>query len=124
PLVGHAMITAVESYAEASGIGGGAAALSQGLSPLDGFVVPLFGAYALASALLLPFVAIRLLSAEKESGAMLVMLQSRFDPATMVSAKFVTLLLAWLVAWAPGLVGLLLWRSYGGHLASSELSNV
>ncbi len=45
PLVGHAFITAVDSYAEASGIGGGPAALAQGLSPLDGILVPTFGAY-------------------------------------------------------------------------------
>jgi len=124
PLVGHALITAVEAYAEASGIGGGAAALAQGMSPLDGLVVPLFGAYALASALLLPFVAIRLLAGEKQSGAMSVMLQSRSSPASMVAAKFATLMLAWLLAWLPGVVGLLLWRSYGGYLAPRELSNV
>ena len=124
PLVGHAMITAVDAYAEASGIGGGAAALAQGLSPLDGFVVPLFGAYALASALLFPFVAIRLLSSEKESGAMMLMLQSPATPHAMVLTKFLTLMLAWIVAWIPGVIGLLLWRSYGGHLALPELANV
>src|SRR5881628_947219 len=59
PLVGHAFITAVTTYAEVSGIGGGPAALAQGLSPLDGLVVPTFGAYALAVTLLFPFVAIR-----------------------------------------------------------------
>src|SRR6266404_2273874 len=46
PLVGHAFITAVDSYAEASGIGGGPAALAQGLSPLDGILVPTFEADA------------------------------------------------------------------------------
>ena len=63
PLVGHGFITAVESYAEASGSGGGPAALAQGLSPLDGILVPTFGAYDIAVTLLFPFVAIRLISA-------------------------------------------------------------
>ena len=45
PLVGHSFITAVDLYAEASGIGGGPAALSQGLTPLDGMLMPTFGAY-------------------------------------------------------------------------------
>ena len=63
PLVGHGFITAVQLYAEASGIGGGPAALAQGLSPLDGILVPTFGAYDLAVTLLFPFVAIRLISA-------------------------------------------------------------
>ena len=76
PLVGHAFITAVDTYAEASGIGGGPAALSQGLSPLDGILVPSFGAYDLAVTLLFPFVAIRLVAAEKASGAWKLMLQS------------------------------------------------
>ena len=46
-LVGHAFITAVETYAEMSGAGGGASALPQGLSPLDGILVPTFGSYDL-----------------------------------------------------------------------------
>src|SRR5512142_2856651 len=64
-LVGQGFITAVNAYAEASGAGGGPAALAQGLSPLDGVIVPTFGAYDLAVTLLFPFVAIRLVSAEK-----------------------------------------------------------
>ena len=75
PLVGHGFITAVELYAEASGIGGGPAALAQGLSPLDGILVPTFGAYDLAVTLLFPFVAIRLIAAERASGAWKLMLQ-------------------------------------------------
>jgi len=59
PLVGHSFITSVGLYAEASGIGGGPAALPQGLTPLDGILVPTFGAYDLAATFLFPFVAIR-----------------------------------------------------------------
>ena len=75
PLVGQGFITAVNAYAEASGIGGGPAALAQGLTPLDGILAPTLGAYDLAATLLLPFVVIRLVSAEKESGALKLMLQ-------------------------------------------------
>src|ERR1700722_9171318 len=77
PLVGHAFITAVDTYAEASGIGGGPSALAQGLSPLDGIFVPALGAYDLAVTLLFPFVAIRMISGERESGAWKLMLQMR-----------------------------------------------
>ena len=87
PLVGQAFITAVESYAEASGRGGQPAALAQGLSPLDGILVPTFGAYDLAVTLLFPFVAIRLISAEKESGALKLMLQSPPSDAFNAAAK-------------------------------------
>src|SRR5215210_4240865 len=67
-LVGHGFINAVNLYAEASGIGGGPAALAQGLTPLEGILVPTFGAYDLAATLLFPFVAIRVIAAEKETG--------------------------------------------------------
>ena len=106
PLVGHAFITAVETYAEATGIAGGPAALSQGLSPLDGILVPTFGAYDLAVTLLFPFVAIRLVAAEKASGAWKLLLQSPASATQMLAAKGLTLLAGWLLAWLPGLAAL------------------
>ena len=98
PLVGHGFITAVDTYAEASGIAGGPAALSQGLSPLDGILVPTFGAYDLAVTLLFPFVAIRLVAAEKASGAWKLLLQSPASPGAMLLAKGLTLLAGWMIA--------------------------
>src|SRR6185436_1657331 len=62
-LVGQAFISAVNAYAEM------AAALPQGLAPLDGILVPVMGAYDLAIMLFFPFVAIRLIASEKSSGA-------------------------------------------------------
>jgi len=124
PLVGHAFITAVESYAEASGSSGGPAALAQGLSPLDGIVVPTFGAYAIAVTLLFPFVAIRLVSSEKQSGSLKLLLQSRASLGAMLGVKLLVVVGAWLLAWLPGLAALALWRAYGGHLAPAEVSAV
>jgi hypothetical protein len=124
PLVGHAFITAVDSYAEASGRGGGPSALAQGLSPLDGILVPTFGAYDIAVTLLFPFVAIRLISAEKESGALKLMLQSPTSLGTMLFAKGLILLSGWFIAWIPGLAALLLWRIYGGTLYTPEVLNL
>lgn len=124
PLVGHAFATAVSLYGEASGAGGGPAALAQGLSPLDGIVVPTFGAYAIAAMLLFPFVGIRAVAAEKESGALALLVQSRADLGTMVAVKAVVLLAAWIFAWIPGLVALALWRASGGHLYAPELATV
>lgn len=113
PLVGQAFITAVNFYAEASGIGGTPGALPQGLTPLDGILVPTFGAYDLAATFLLPFVAIRLISAEKQSGALKLMLQLPGSLNTKVIAKGLVILGGWLVAWAPGLLAIALWQSYG-----------
>jgi ABC-type transport system involved in multi-copper enzyme maturation permease subunit len=120
PLVGHAFITAVDSYAEASAPG----ALAQGLSPLDGLLVPTFGAYDIAVTLLFPFVAIRLVSAEKESGAWKLMLQSPASMTVMLAAKGIALLTGWIIAWIPGIAALGLWRLYGGSLYAPETLNL
>ncbi len=123
-LVGHAFITAVNVYAEMSGAGGGPAALAQGLTPLDGVLVPTWGAYDLAATLLFPFVAIRLIAVEKETGALKLLLQLPRALGVKVAAKGVVLICAWLIAWLPGLVAILLWRSYGGHLYAAETWNL
>jgi len=119
-LVGHAFVTSVNLYAEASGIAGGPSALAQGLNPLEGIVVPTFGAYDLAATLLFPFVVIRLAASDKETGALALMLQSPASLWTSMVAKGVALLLAWLVAGLAGLAALLLWRGMGGHLFAPE----
>jgi len=119
PLVGHGFITAVETYSEAS-----RGALPQGLSPLDGILVPTFGAYDLAVTLLFPFVVIRLVSSEKSSGAWKLMLQSPAGPASMMFAKGIALMIGWIVAWLPGLIALLLWKIYGGTLYAPETLNL
>ena len=124
PLVGHAFITAVNLYAEASGLGGGPAALPQGLTPLDGILAPTFGAYDLAATFFLPFVAIRLVSAEKQSGALKLLLQLPGSLATKVTAKGLVLMAGWLVSCLPGLLALVLWKFYGGHLHAPETLNL
>jgi ABC-type transport system involved in multi-copper enzyme maturation permease subunit len=118
PLVGHAFITAVDSYSEASAPG----ALAQGLSPLDGIFVPSLDAYDIALTLLFPFVAIRLVAQEKESGALKLMLQSPANVAEMMAAKGIALLLGWLIAWVPGFAEILLWKLYGGSIYMPELT--
>src|SRR5262249_47582215 len=123
-LVGQNFISAVNLYAEVSGIGGGAAALSQGLSPLDGILVPTFGAYDLAATLLLPFVAIRLIASEKESGSWKLAMQLPASLSTLLAIKGAVLLVGWLLAWLPGVIALALWKSYGGHLYAPETLNL
>jgi hypothetical protein len=124
PLVGHAFITAVESYAEMSGAGGGPAALAQGLGPLDGLLVPTLGAYAIMATFLLPFVAIRLIATERESGAGKLLAQTPAGLPARLAAKAGVLLLGWIAAWIPAVLALGLWRWYGGHLDAGELTVV
>jgi ABC-2 type transport system permease protein len=74
---------------------------------------------------LLPFVAIRLVGAERESGAAKLLAQSvPAGLALRLTAKAKVLLLGWLVALIPGLLALLLWPLYGGHLDFGETENV
>ena len=119
-LVGHAFMTSVNLYAEASGSGGGPSALAQGLSPLEGIIVPTFGAYDLVATLLFPFVVIRLVASDKETGALALMLQAPPSFTASIAAKGIALTLAWLVAGLAGAAALLLWRLMGGHLYGPE----
>ena len=75
PLVGVSFISAVRSYAEASGQSGAAAGLADALFPLDGVVAPTFSAYEIAASFLLPFVAIRTIAGDRTSGALKLELQ-------------------------------------------------
>ena len=124
PLVGHAFITSVGLYAEASGIGGGPAALPQGLTPLDGILVPAFGAYDLVATFLFPFVAIRAIAAEKHNGGLKLLLQLPGTLAGKVTAKGIVLIAGWFVALLPGVSALILWKFYGGHLYAPETANL
>lgn len=124
PLVGHGFTTAVNLYAEASGIGGGPAALAQGLTPLDGIFVPTFGAYDLAVTFLFPFVAIRSVAAEKESGGGKLLLQLPGSLGAKITAKALAMLGGWLLAWSAGLLAVVLWGIYGGHVYAPETANL
>jgi ABC-2 type transport system permease protein len=124
PLVGHSFITAVGFYAEASGSGGGPAALAEGLTPLDGILAPTFGAYDLAATFLLPFVAIRFIAVEKQSGGLKLLLQLPGSLGTKIAAKGVALFGGWLLALLPGLLAMIMWKIYGGHLYGPETLNL
>ena len=124
PLVGVSFISAVRTYAEVSGLGGTAAGVGEALSPLVGVWAPTFSACELAAAFLLPFVAIRLVGGDRQSGALTLELQHPMSPLTRVSAKALILLAGWLLALVPPFVGVLLWRIYGGSTYSPELVTI
>src|SRR5262245_9598388 len=58
PIVGFSFFQAVSLYGEASAAAKDAPGLASGLSPLDGVLVPTFGAFYVTITLLFPFVAI------------------------------------------------------------------
>src|SRR4029450_6899522 len=75
PLVGVSFNSAVRPYAELSGLNGTSAGVGEAFSPLIGVWAPTFSACELAAAFLLPFVAIRLVAGDYQSGSLKIELQ-------------------------------------------------
>ncbi|MGA0531234.1 ABC transporter permease subunit [Hansschlegelia sp. KR7-227] len=125
PLVGFSFMEALRIYSEASSVAIGSPVMANSLSPLDGILVPTFGGFYVAVTLLFPFVAIRVLGGEKESGAVRLLLQLPYRVSTVIGIKLVAVGLAWFVA--AGVAcgsALLAWLFFGGHLAGPELLNL
>jgi ABC-2 type transport system permease protein len=124
PLVGYSFFQAVALYSEASSAARESPALASGLSPLDGVLVPTFGALYVAVTLLFPFVAIRTLGREKESGALRLLVQLPYRVPTLIAAKMTAISAAWLIAIIPALSALVIWAAIGGHLHAPETLNL
>jgi len=122
PLVGVSFIRAVSTYSEISeGAGTGCGAVC---SPLLGIWAPTFAAYEVIAIFLLPFVAIRIMSSDRQSGALKLELQRPIANIFRVAAKALVLMLGCLIAGAAGLVAIGLWMSYGGPVSWPEVGAV
>src|SRR5258705_4314090 len=109
PLIGYSFFQAVSLYGEASAAGLQSPVLASSLSPLDGVLVPTLGASYVAVTLLFPFVAIRVLGQEKESGALRLLIQLPYRSSTLIAIKLLAVLVAWVLSSVPALsaVGIL-----------------
>jgi ABC-2 type transport system permease protein len=124
PLVGVTFISAVRTYAEASGFGGTSAGVGEAFSPLIGIWAPTFSACEVAAVFLLPFVAIRLIAGDRQSGALKIELQHPMPAIARIGAKALVLLAGWGIASLAPAAAVVLWRSYGGSLHAPELATV
>jgi ABC-2 type transport system permease protein len=124
PLVGYSFFQAVALYSEASASARDSPVLASGLSPLDGVLVPSFGALYLAVTLLFPFVAIRTLGHEKETGALRLLVQLPYRAPTLIAAKIAAISVAWLISIIPLVSVLIIWIVLGGHLYALETLNL
>lgn len=124
PLVGVSFISAVRTYADVSGLGGTAAGVGEALSPLVGVWAPTFSGCELAAVFLLPFVGIRLVSGDRQSGALKLELQAGMSAFARIAAKALVLLAGWLLALIAPALAILLWKSYGGSTYTPELVTV
>jgi len=124
PLVGYSYIQAVTLYAEASRSAIQIPELARGLTPLDGIFVPTLGALYLANTFLFPFIAIRTIASEKQSGSLKLLLQLPCSLAMIVFAKIVTLAGVWLAMALLCLTAVACWVWSGGHVGVFELANL
>jgi len=124
PLVGYSFFQAVSLYAESSTAAQQSPELAVSLSPLDGVLVPTFGASYVAVTLLFPFVAIRVLGQEKESGTLRLLVQLPYRTSTLIAAKLAAIFAAIMLVSVPALATLAWWTSLGGHLSAPETSNL
>jgi ABC-type transport system involved in multi-copper enzyme maturation permease subunit len=82
------------------------------------------GGFFLAITLLFPFIAIRLIAAEKASGGLKLLVQLPYRLRDLVAAKFTALIAAWLIALIPVLSALAWWQLLGGHLDMRETATL
>src|SRR5499427_600649 len=121
PLVGYSFFQAISLYAEASTAAANSPVLATSLSPLDGILVPTFGSFYVAVTLLFPFVAIRVLGEEKQTGALRLLVQLPYHSATLVWVKLAAVFFAWLLCAIPVLSSAVIWWIAGGHLSAAEI---
>lgn len=125
PLVGVSFLSAVRTYAEVSGLNGAATDAGEVLSPLIGVWAPTFSACELAAVFLLPFVAIRIAGADRQSGAAKLELQAPgVSPLARVLAKASIALAGWLLAMLPAVLAIVVWKHYGGATHTPELATL
>src|SRR3954469_1407094 len=124
PLIGYSFFQAISLYGDASVTAQQLPVLASTLSPLDGILVPTFGASYVAVTLLFPFVAIRVLGHEKESGALSLLIQLPYRFPTLIAVKLLAVLAAWVLSSLPALSAVAVWRLFGGHLSGPETLNL
>jgi hypothetical protein len=112
----------VRTYADVSdGAGAGCGAVCD---PLVGIWGPTFGAYEIAAVFLLPFVAIRLVAGDRQSGALKLELQRPMPAISRLAIKTLVLLAGCGLAALAAVTALGLWMSYGGAVYWPELAVV
>lgn len=124
PLTGYGFVEATRLFGEASGTALQFPELARGMAPLDGILVPTMGAFYLGTTLLFPFVAIRSVGQDKESGAMKLLLQWPLPTGSVIMAKLAVVGAAWLASLTIPLSALFFWWLAGGHLALAETLNL
>ena len=120
-LVGYSFIQAVNLFSQASQTALTYPALAGGMNPQEGIFVPTFGAYYLVETLLLPFVIIRLIGQDKQTGALKLLLQLPLSPFSLNLLKLAAMTCAWGLILLPGISTFFIWQYLGGALYLPEI---
>ncbi len=120
-LLGYSFFQALDLFSQASRTALSFPEMASGMNPLEGIFVPTFGAYYLSQTLLLPFVAIRLIGLDKQSGALKLLLQLPLSPFTLCGLKVTAMGFVWLLSLLPAVSALLVWQNLGGHIYLPEI---
>jgi hypothetical protein len=123
-LVGYSFFQAIELFSQASRTALSFPDMASGMNPLEGIFVPTFGAYYLSQTLLMPFVAIRLIGLDKQSGALKLLLQLPISPFTLCGLKITAMGLVWLISLIPALSAITLWQYWGGYFSVPEIATL
>src|SRR5215510_11966348 len=123
-LTGYSFIQAVDLYSQASRSAVEYPELARGMVPLEGIFVPTLGAFYLAATLLLPFVSIRSIALDKETGALKLLLQMPLTPAWLVTTKVAAIAIAIVALFLAALSFIPIWLHLGGHVHTPELLNL
>jgi len=124
PLTGYSFMTAIDLYNQSSRAALTSPQLATGLNPFDGIIVPTLGGLYLVLTLLFPFLAIRMLSTDKASGAFRILLQLPSSAVDLIASKTLVLACALLVVEIPGILAIVLWRVSGGHVYVPEVFSI
>ena len=124
-LVGFSFLQAVHQYSDSSASAVRLPQLAVNLNPLDGIVIRVFAGVYLMNTFLLPFVAIRAIGNEKQTGALKLALQMPVGIYRLVAIKLIALFIGWAIALLPVFSALTIWGLLlGGHLYWPELLSV
>ncbi|HFD88037.1 MAG TPA: ABC transporter permease [Gammaproteobacteria bacterium] len=123
-LVGYSFIQAVDLFTQASKTALAYPELASGMNPMEGIFVPTMGAYYLVETLLLPFVVIRLVGQDKQTGTLKLLLQLPLSPFTLGLVKLGALSVIGILFLIPGASAVIIWHFLGGTVYLPELSTL
>ena len=124
PLLGYSFVQAIDLFSAASHTAIERSELAGGMTTLDGVLVPTLGAFYLATTLLFPFVAIRALGHEKQTGALKLGVQLPMSETAFVILKLGAICFVWALSLIPAIFAIVLWKCLGGFVSITELANL